>query len=139
MSIHVHVDTSDVDRELNRLAAGPTPVDIRRFNAVLTAQFQHTQMVVHVITGSLRASGKEDAAETDTGWEGEISYGGPAPGHKHDPVKYAGEEKDRQGKPLPGSPLGGDPNLNHDFMRPTRARQYNNQYIRAMLDFLRDA
>ncbi len=139
MSLHIHVDTDPVDRELNRLAAGPTPVDIRRFSAVLTAQFQHTQQRVHIITGSLRASGKEDAGETEHGWEGQISYGGPAPGFRHDPVKYADEERGRQGRGYPGTNIAGDTNSNHDFMAPVFNAGYNRQYIQAMLDFLRDA
>lgn len=93
--VTVHVDTSEVMRDLRRIEDGPDRRHHRRFDSILTRQFQDTQVRVHVITGSLRASGQHNSsARRNGGWSGEIVYGGTLrgaaiPGPPADPVKYA--------------------------------------------------
>lgn len=59
--------------------------------------------MVHVITGSLRASGRTSSDVTGGVWYGEITYGGPSSGYPNDPVDYADYERARGGE--------------HDFLR----------------------
>src|SRR5207244_2715073 len=93
--IDIEVDISDVDNELARLEHGFARDDLLRFEGVLVGQFSGTQAYVHVITGSLRASGKPDTHANRHEFRGEISYGGAAPGWPHDPVDYAIYERAR--------------------------------------------
>lgn len=64
---------------------------------VLDEAFEDTQTVVHVITGSLKASGKVDSSYSseENEWQGSITYGGPSAGSINDPVKYAWYEARR--------------------------------------------
>lgn len=76
---------------------------------VLQEAFADTQAATHVITGSLKASGKTDSDMDNDEWYGTIEYGGslwsvPSPGPAKDPVEYAVYEMAR----------GGD----HDFFGP---------------------
>lgn len=117
----IHIDrlSDDIDKEIDRLADGPTIQDYEHFESNLIGQFAETQATVHVITGSLKSSGKISSSSTETGWEGEITYGGPSAGI-HNPVKYAEYEREREGP--------------HDFLAP--AKQHEAGYISAMLSFL---
>lgn len=91
MSIRIHVD---VDAWLDALDAheGPGEETLQALSAVLALGFEQSQMKVHVITGSLKGSGRVSNRRVEDGWEGEISYGGPAPGYPHPYVRYAREE-----------------------------------------------
>ncbi len=107
------VDISDVLDELDRLAELPSLTGQLRLEAVLAEQFQATQQAVHVITGSLRASGRVSSYMRDHVWHGEIEYGGnlvraAVPGPPRKRVNYA-EYEQRRG-------LSGG--RNHDFMAP---------------------
>lgn len=78
-----------------------------KLEALLKAAFEETQAATHVLTGSLKASGKTESDFHDDVWSGTIEYGGelwrtPAPGPPNDPVDYAIYEMAR----------GGD----HDFL-----------------------
>lgn len=89
--------------------AGPPHKPVHELELMLAAAFAETQAATHVITGSLKASGKTESDFDDDQWEGSISYGGvlwkaPAPGPANDPVDYAIYEMAR----------GGD----HDFFGP---------------------
>jgi hypothetical protein len=121
VSVQIRTDFSEVDRELRRLGDGPDTRTDLLFDAALTAIFQETQRVVHVITGSLKGSGLPDSDRGRDTWTGEISYGGASPGRVHDPVRYAQFERDRGGW--------------HDFMAPVQHTDH--AYIEAMLSFLR--
>lgn len=104
LMIYIHVDISDVDDELKRLEDQPSYKTVVALESTLSTQFAGTQQQVHVITHSLKTSGK---IESDIGrsiWKGELSYGGVSPGSFHDPVKYAEYEQSK----------GGD----HDFILP---------------------
>ena len=104
------VDISKVERELGRLEHGPTD-SWARFETVLAALFLKTQAVVHIETGSLKASGRIESHRRAGNWFGEIEYGGvsspdlpePDPGPARH-VHYAEYEQRRGGA--------------HDFMAP---------------------
>lgn len=71
--------------------------------ALLNAAFADTQARTHVLTGSLKASGKTDSDFDGDEWSGSITYGGelwrtPAPGPPNDPVVYAIYEMARGGE-----------------------------------------
>lgn len=62
--------------------------------ALLNTAFKVTQEKVHIITESLKASGKTDTDFDGDTWTGSIIYGGalwkvPTPGPPNDPVVYA--------------------------------------------------
>lgn len=88
--------------ELERVAA-PHFRTVTELEHVLSAMFNQTQQDVHVITGSLRGSGRPSSEFDGEVWSGTISYGGPSPGFPNDPVEYAQYEWGR----------GGD----HDYLR----------------------
>jgi hypothetical protein len=94
---YIEVDISDVEKELDRLVDGPNTADVIEFEAVLASQFQITQQAVHVITGSLKNSGKPSSTVSPSKWEGKIVYGGPSIGFPHNPVRYADYEQERDG------------------------------------------
>lgn len=102
--IHFDADFSEVDRELSRLDNVPLSVHLE-LEAILALAFARTQQEVHIITASLKASGTIESDLKDDIWKGEIEYGGPSQGHKHDPVQYAEYEQARD--------------QSHDFMAST--------------------
>jgi hypothetical protein len=112
--------SNGIDQEVDRLAAGPTAMDFAKFEIILQQQFAATQAAVHVITRSLKLSGKMESEATQDSWSGEISYGGTSAGI-HNPVDYAEYERERDG--------------NHDFL--AAADRLSDRYISAMEDFLR--
>jgi hypothetical protein len=96
--IRIDVDTSDVERELDRLARGPgADGTTMRLESTFLRAFLGTQGVVHVRTGSLKGSGRVSTNFGGSQWEGTMNYGGPSPGFPHDPVKYAKPELARHG------------------------------------------
>lgn len=117
--IHFERISDGIEDELERLIAGPSAADLLAFEGVLTSQFQATQQAVHVITGSLKSSGRVSSSNSQSKWEGTISYGGPSTG-VHNPVKYAEYEREKDGL--------------HDFLAPAKAME--NQYIAAMNAYL---
>jgi hypothetical protein len=134
MGVAIHMDASDWLAELHRLADGPDLHDLLRLEAVLTEQFELTQQYVHVITGSLRASGKIHSDMHGHLWEGEITYGGQS-NAIIDPVNYARREQSRGVSDVIGVTGGGDEHGDHDFMRPLGGEQHG--YLQAILAFLR--
>jgi len=107
-----------IEAEVNRLADGPSSADLLAFEIVLEDQFRATQAAVHVITRSLKGSGRSEFKMDNNSWEGEISYGGPTTGINN-PVDYAEYEREREGA--------------HDFLAP--AERLSSGYIRAMQEF----
>jgi hypothetical protein len=106
-------DTSCADLELARLEHGFTDYDHTNFARVLFKNFAQTLADVHIITGSLLASGKTDVTEsTHERWHGYIAFGGPSYGVKN-PVRYAVSE-------LYGRSLNYGGPESHDYMRNTR-------------------
>lgn len=114
------VDVRDVRREVDRVGDLPNLPAIVKFEAILERLFAETQFVVHVETGSLRASGEHKAWYHNRKWHGRISYGGMSHGMPNDPVKYAEFERERGGA--------------HNFMRPIA--HADNYYFRAIRDAL---
>lgn len=83
-------------------AAGPHYKTTVELEALLKAAFVQTQAETHVITGSLKASGKTESDFDGDVWTGNITYGGalwrtPTPGPANDPVDYAIYEMARGG------------------------------------------
>lgn len=75
------------------------PLDaIAKLEEVANEMFERTQAEVHVVTGSLRGSGKVKTDVHGTSWEMEIDYGGDSAGKAHDPVTYAETERARGGE-----------------------------------------
>lgn len=92
---------------------GPGEETVAALDAVLDAAFVETQFLVHVITGSLRASGRTSSDTSESEWSGEITYGGPSPGFPHDPVDYARSEFGKGGE---HDALRNVDLVHHDFM-----------------------
>lgn len=94
----VKSDWSEVERDLDRLIVQPSPKTTALLRGVLDQGFGQTQAQVHVQTGSLKSSGKqdEDISYTKHQWLGTIRYGGPSLG-VNNPVDYAIYEKRRGG------------------------------------------
>ena len=102
--IIIETDFSDVEKEFSRLEKLPDFKTQAALDAVLELGFKTTQTEVHVITGSLKLSGKKSSEvhEKTHTWVGEIRYGGPSLG-VNNPVDYAIYEKARDAE--------------HDFMK----------------------
>lgn len=103
MPITIISDYSDLEKEFDRLEGLPNFKTQAALDAVLETGFKKTQVAVHVITGSLKLSGKKESEvhEQSNVWVGTITYGGPSAGINN-PVNYAIYEKAR--------------NEDHDFM-----------------------
>lgn len=92
--ITLQSDYSDLDAELDRLERLPDFKLKRQLDNVLDHGFKKTQAEVHIITGSLKSSGKKTSDIQGDEWVGEIRYGGPSKGINN-PVDYAIYEKAR--------------------------------------------
>lgn len=104
LRISIESDWDDVLNELDRLDALPGPDLGEHLNFVLLDLLATAKAETHVITGSLKNSGRAEIdTDNDKTWQGRIIFGGPSPGFPHDPVNYAGYERARGGE--------------HDFLR----------------------
>lgn len=138
------LDTTDADRELRRIGDGPDALTHLRFEAILTDQFQVTQQAVHIITGSLKASGTHEGIPGDDGaWQGRIRYGGeppyqtaPSPGPARDAGAYAQMEQAR-GIAWNDYDYDTDTYGNHNWMAALNFGYGQDQYEEAILAFLR--
>lgn len=93
MSMHIHSDMDEWFKGIDE--SEPGEVTWKALDGVLEEGFGQTQELVHVITGSLRGSGRVSHSHTEDSWEGSITYGGPAPGFAHPNVTYAQAEMSR--------------------------------------------
>lgn len=91
MTLIIRADFSEVFNMLDVLE-GPGPETVEELSRVVNEAFLETQVLVHVITGSLKGSGRVKFEEKDGEWSGEITYGGPSPGFPNNPVRYAKDE-----------------------------------------------
>ena len=84
------------EAEFERLSHMPDPKTIAELDTLLLNQFAVTQESVHIITGSLKSSGKMASVvnNADHSWTGTIEYGGVSAGINN-PVDYAIYEKAR--------------------------------------------
>lgn len=96
MSVHISAHMDDWFESLDAIF-GPGMETVAALDAVLEVAFAETQSLTHVITGSLKGSGRTSSDTTEDEWKGEISYGGPSPGFPNDPVNYAKYEFGRGG------------------------------------------
>lgn len=87
---------------------------------VLRSAFVETQAFTHVITGSLKSTGRTSSSFDGHEWEGNISYGGLS-GGPNNPVQYALYERNRGGE--------------HDFYR--NLPLYHDAYVEAVQSHLR--
>jgi len=94
LRIELHLD--DFYDALDVLS-GPGPETVAALDASLDAAYAESQVRVHIITGSLKRSGRTDTSTDDDSWEGSLTYGGPSPGSVNDPVRYAELERQRGG------------------------------------------
>jgi hypothetical protein len=117
--IKIELIDDGIFKEIDRLSEGLSLEDRMRFEAILVRQFQATQAAVHVITRSLKTSGKFNSEGDSNSWKGEITYGGRSKGI-HNPVDYAEYERERGGA--------------HDFLRPAQAMEA--AYEAAIREFL---
>lgn len=78
----IHGDYSGVDRELSRVRSLPGRRGEVRLERELAVVFATTEALVHKVTGALAASGRTAANldEERHRWEGQMTFGGPAPG-----------------------------------------------------------
>lgn len=113
--IRINSNWKDLEREIARLERSPALAAVY-LDAALNTSFKATQGAVHIITGSLKSSGKKSSSFDGDTWRGEIVYGGISLG-VNNPVTYAIYEKARDG--------------DHDFFTPLKALQSN--YMRAIL------
>jgi hypothetical protein len=79
---------------VDKLAGPPSFRTIRELETGLSTAFDRTQEHVHVISGSLKASGRTTSDYNDNEWSAEIVYGGPSAPHD---VDYAIYEQARGG------------------------------------------
>lgn len=93
-------------RELDRIKRIPMEA-IFDLEGMAASGFAATQAATHIITGSLKASGKLSTNYDGKSWDMQVTYGGAAPGAVFDPVRYAIYERARGGA--------------HDFMAPLNA------------------
>jgi hypothetical protein len=97
--------TDTLDSWIVRLEEAAKPESYKStslLEALLSAAFADTQVRTHVISGSLKASGKTESDFDGNVWSGKIEYGGvlfkaPVPGPPRDPVDYAIYEMARGG------------------------------------------
>lgn len=99
--IEIHSDWSDIKKEILRLKQTPSYSDKRKLDRTLKQGLRMAQAKVHVITGSLKESGKSSSRLLGSTYRGTFEFGGFSPG-VNNPVDYAVYEQDRGG--------------NHNFM-----------------------
>jgi len=99
--IEIHSDWSNIKKELNRLKNIPNHSDKRKLDRVLRIGLTMAQTQVHVITGSLKESGKSSSKLVGSTYRGTFEFGGFSTG-VNNPVSYAVYEQDR--------------GFNHNFM-----------------------
>lgn len=102
-------DYKALEREIDRLERLPDLKAKGLLDGALTISFEMTQGAVHIITGSLKSSGKKSSHIDGDTWEGEIVYGGVSLG-VNNPVTYAIYEKARDGA--------------HDFFTPLKGTKH---------------
>ncbi len=90
------VKDHEVIKELKRLQK-PNVKVTEKLEMALAEVFTISQAEVHVITGSLRGSGKTMSDFDGSEWSGQASYGGPSAGFPNNPVEYAFYEWRRGG------------------------------------------
>lgn len=96
--ITINSNWDSILNELDRLDGLPDHGATEALNAVLLDLLAESKARTHVITGSLKNSGRAETKQDSHEWEGKIIFGGPSPGFPNDPVRYAGYERARGGE-----------------------------------------
>lgn len=96
MSVRWKMDASEVKKEWKRLKKERFKAAVA-CDAVLEEAFILSQAATHILTGSLKNSGKSSSSFSGETWKGEIAYGGASVGAPKDPVVYAWYEWRRGG------------------------------------------
>lgn len=121
MPIEVKSDYSGWKRELKRLRSLPGGAGKKKLDFVLALAYTDVKGQIHVDTSSLKNSARKKSRSGKTIWEGKITVGGATRiPSVHNPVNYAGYERQRDG--------------DHDFLRDYRA--YNELFGEAIADIL---
>ena len=84
-------------KDLKKMKEPPDYKVIGALESALAAAFAETQAATHVITASLKMSGKTSSDFDGKEWTGEITYGGASAG-ANNPVRYAIYEMARGGE-----------------------------------------
>lgn len=80
-SIRVNTDPLDeIIDYLDEMAKPPSAKTVAKLDAVLAAAFAENQERAHLLSGSLKASGRMSSEVNGQVWTGRISYGGASPG-----------------------------------------------------------
>lgn len=102
MARHVSIHSAglqDIIDDLDELARMPSSDQVARLDGALATAFAHSQTLVHVDEGLLKASGRfhSQVDEAKGSWTGVIEYGGAVapyavyemsnPGSEHDPFR----------------------------------------------------
>lgn len=116
--IRLRSNWREFERELDRLEQVPTKASLA-MDTIFHKGFAETQAIVHVVTGSLKSSGRAETEFDGDTWRGTISYGGVSFGIRN-PVTYAIYEKARD--------------EDHDFFVPLKA--LDSLYVKAILKAL---
>lgn len=122
--IVVKAGWAEIEAELDRLSGSPSPIGTAALETVFDGGAKTVQGAVHVLSGSLKSSGKSRSGTNRAthSWSGQIRYGGPSMG-VNNPVDYAIYEKRRGGA--------------HDFFLPLIA--LHEGYVQAILTEMRGA
>lgn len=83
--------------EVDRIGSPPTFETVGRLESVLRNAFLNTQARTHIITTSLKLSGRSSSDFDGKTWQAGITYGGPSTGPIN-PVEYAVYEMARGGE-----------------------------------------
>jgi hypothetical protein len=119
--VTIQSDWEPMLKELNRLEKVVNNPSRPKLDIILEKQFAKTQMDVHVITSSLKQSGKKSSTVRGRTWTGRISYGGASTGPRP-VVNYAIYERERTGS--------------HDYMRGVM--DFHFQYVNTIKELLKD-
>jgi len=72
--VYVTVDLDGASDELDRLARGPGPATIGRWEGALLMCYAVSEARAHVITGFLKASGHPESSFTAGEWSGQVNF-----------------------------------------------------------------
>lgn len=113
---------------LKAMESSPHIGTLTKLEEALHGAYADAQVRVHIITGSLKASGKTHTEYNKERalWTGEIQFGGDSKGAVNDPVLYAFYEWRRQG---PHDFMGGFPAHEHNFEQAIDAELASSLYV----------
>lgn len=96
--VEISVDTSQVDKSLDRLLTRFAPELFLKWEARLARAFLECEAKIHVETGSLKSTARPESEGDGFQWHGQVKVGGAAPGQIRDPAYYGVYELARGGR-----------------------------------------